>query len=67
MGFFTLEAARIVGPRGRIIAADIQAKMLDVLRRRAERAEALEGRNVDAPGTMELTMHTAMSIFVRSK
>lgn len=38
MGFFTLEAARLVGPSGRVIAADIQEKMLSGVRRRARRA-----------------------------
>jgi SAM-dependent methyltransferase len=42
MGFFTLEAARLVGPKGRVVAVDIQLKMLEVLRRRAERAGLLE-------------------------
>jgi len=35
MGFFTLELARQVGPSGRIVAVDIQPKMLSVLKRRA--------------------------------
>ncbi len=43
MGFFTLELARRVGPSGRVIAVDVQPKMLDALRRRARRA-GLEGR-----------------------
>jgi len=38
MGFFTLELAHLVGPTGRIIAVDVQPKMLEGLRRRAERA-----------------------------
>ncbi|HTP57730.1 MAG TPA: methyltransferase domain-containing protein [Spirochaetia bacterium] len=38
MGFFTLELARMVGPRGRVIAVDIQPRMLAGLRRRATRA-----------------------------
>jgi ubiquinone/menaquinone biosynthesis C-methylase UbiE len=38
MGFFTLEMARLVGPTGRVIAVDIQEKMLAALRRRAEKA-----------------------------
>jgi tRNA A58 N-methylase Trm61 len=38
MGFFTLELARIVGPHGRVVAVDVQERMLAVLRRRAERA-----------------------------
>jgi ubiquinone/menaquinone biosynthesis C-methylase UbiE len=38
MGYFTLELARLVGPHGRVIAVDIQPRMLAGLRRRAERA-----------------------------
>lgn len=42
MGFFTLELARLVGPRGRVIAVDIQRKMIDKLKRRAEKAGVSE-------------------------
>jgi|Deesub1362B_J571_1020462.scaffolds.fasta_scaffold00010_53 ubiquinone/menaquinone biosynthesis C-methylase UbiE len=38
MGFFTLEIAKMVGPEGRVIAVDLQASMLEVLKRRAEKA-----------------------------
>ena len=38
MGFFTLELARMVGSTGRVIAVDIQPRMLAGLRRRAARA-----------------------------
>jgi ubiquinone/menaquinone biosynthesis C-methylase UbiE len=38
MGFFTLELARLVGPQGRVVAIDLQEKMLAALRRRAGRA-----------------------------
>jgi ubiquinone/menaquinone biosynthesis C-methylase UbiE len=38
MGFFTLPLAQMVGPSGRVIAVDVQEKMLSGLRRRAERA-----------------------------
>ena len=47
MGFFTLELARLVGPSGRVIAVDVQPKMLDALRGRARRAgleERIEAR-----------------------
>lgn len=43
MGFFTLELARLVGPSGRVIAVDIQPKMLQRLERRAAKAD-LDGR-----------------------
>jgi ubiquinone/menaquinone biosynthesis C-methylase UbiE len=35
MGFFTLELAEMVGAAGRVVAIDIQAKMLEKLKRRA--------------------------------
>jgi SAM-dependent methyltransferase len=38
MGFFTLDIARLVGPGGRVVAIDVQPKMLDALKRRAKRA-----------------------------
>jgi ubiquinone/menaquinone biosynthesis C-methylase UbiE len=43
MGFFTLDLVRMVGPEGRVVAIDLQEKMLAGLRRRAQRA-GLEGR-----------------------
>ena len=42
MGFFALELARLVGPGGRVIAVDLQPRMLDGLRRRAEKARLLD-------------------------
>jgi SAM-dependent methyltransferase len=42
MGFFTLDLARIVGPKGRVVAVDLQARMLAGLRRRAARAGLLD-------------------------
>ena len=38
MGFFTIPIARMIGPSGRVVAADIQARMLSGLRRRAAKA-----------------------------
>ena len=38
MGFFTLVLARLVGDSGRVVAVDVQQKMLDGLRRRADKA-----------------------------
>jgi len=42
MGFFTLELARLVGPSGRVVAVDVQPKMLDRLKRRAAKAGFIE-------------------------
>ncbi len=46
MGFFTLELARRVGPRGRVIAVDIQPRMIVGLQRRLAKAGLSE--RVDA-------------------
>jgi len=53
MGFFTLELARLVGPSGRVVAVDIQSRMLGSLRRRARRAglaERIDARQVPEDG-----------------
>ncbi|HEV2447121.1 MAG TPA: methyltransferase domain-containing protein [Candidatus Sulfopaludibacter sp.] len=42
MGFFTLELARQVGAAGRVIAVDIQPRMIEGLKRRAAKAGVLE-------------------------
>jgi len=42
MGYFTIPMAKVVGPGGRVIAVDLQPKMLDGLRRRAQRAGVLD-------------------------
>jgi ubiquinone/menaquinone biosynthesis C-methylase UbiE len=38
MGFFTLDLARLAGSSGRVVAVDVQPRMLDVLRRRVAKA-----------------------------
>jgi ubiquinone/menaquinone biosynthesis C-methylase UbiE len=42
MGFFTLPVARMVGPTGRVVAIDLQPKMISALRRRAKKRGLLE-------------------------
>lgn len=37
-GYYTLKLAQMVGPEGRVLAVDIQPQMLEMLKRRAERA-----------------------------
>ncbi len=46
MGFFTVELARLVGASGRVVALDIQSKMLDGLKRRLAKAGLLERVNI---------------------
>jgi ubiquinone/menaquinone biosynthesis C-methylase UbiE len=53
MGFFTLEIARRVGPSGRVVALDLQQRMLAGLQRRARRArlaDRIEARLVTGHG-----------------
>lgn len=42
MGFFSLPLARLVGPEGLVVCVDVQRKMIDGLRRRAQRAGLLD-------------------------
>ncbi|HSB06148.1 MAG TPA: class I SAM-dependent methyltransferase [Thermodesulfobacteriota bacterium] len=42
MGFFTMELARLVGRSGRVVAIDVQPKMLVELRRRAGKAGLID-------------------------
>lgn len=54
MGFFTTALARLAGPSGRVVAVDIQPRMIAVLKRRVERAGLL-GRldaRVTTPDTL---------------
>jgi len=46
MGFFTIELARRVGPKGRVVAVDVQPRMIAGLKRRLARAGLLQ--RVDA-------------------
>jgi len=54
MGFFTLELARQVGASGRVIAIDIQPKMIAKLKRRTAKAGVLDRMEVRLaqPGSM---------------
>ena len=56
MGFFTLELARRVGPTGRVIAVDVQPKMIKRLKRRAATANLAEriDARVTRPDSMQL-------------
>lgn len=71
MGFFTLELARQVGPSGRVIAVDVQPRMLAGLKRRlvkaglAERVDARLAKEdsmslQDIKGTVDFTLAIAV-------
>lgn len=52
MGFFSLPIAKIVGPSGKVLAVDIQQKMLKNLKRRAHKADLY---NIEPMNPDELT------------
>jgi SAM-dependent methyltransferase len=71
MGFFTLELARRVGPSGRVIAVDLQPKMIAGLKRRlaktglGERVDVRLGSGesmgvADLAGTVDFTLAFAV-------
>ncbi|MGE5326408.1 MAG: class I SAM-dependent methyltransferase [Deltaproteobacteria bacterium] len=71
MGFFTLELARLVGPAGRVVAVDVQNKMLEKLRHRAvkqrlqERIEIrLVGKDSMALGDLNARVDFALAFAV---
>ena len=57
MGFFTLAAARLAGPSGRVVAVDLQPKMLAGLERRARKAGL--GARIDTRQAQDTTLGVA--------
>ncbi len=57
MGFFTLPLAQLVGPTGRVIAVDVQSRMIARLKRRAEKQNLLD--RIDARVTSAETIGVA--------
>ena len=57
MGFFTIPLGRLVGPGGKVVAVDLQPRMIEGLRRRARRAGVADRVHtiVSAPGDAGLT------------
>jgi ubiquinone/menaquinone biosynthesis C-methylase UbiE len=67
MGFFTLPMARMVGPRGRVVAVEMQPKMLAALERRARKADLLERielrqAEADELGLTDLVGHVDLAV-----
>jgi tRNA A58 N-methylase Trm61 len=56
MGFFTLPLARMVGAAGRVVAVDIQPKMLAVLERRARKLGLLDRIETRVTGPNQLSI-----------
>jgi SAM-dependent methyltransferase len=54
MGFFTIPLARLVGTSGRVIAVDLQPRMIAGLKRRAAKASVLDRieTRICSPGTL---------------
>lgn len=66
LGYFTLEMARLVGSTGRVVAVDLQKKMVEGLRRRAAKAglaERIECR-LAGEGSLELSNYAGRADFV---
>jgi ubiquinone/menaquinone biosynthesis C-methylase UbiE len=42
MGMFSIALAQLVGSKGKVVAVDVQQKMLDVLQKRAQKANVLD-------------------------
>jgi ubiquinone/menaquinone biosynthesis C-methylase UbiE len=65
MGFFTLELARRVGDTGRVVAVDVQPRMIAGLKRRATRERLLDriDTRVVASESMGLTDLTGKADF----
>ncbi len=60
MGFFSLPAARMVGPNGRVVCIDVQAKMIESLKKRARKSDLMDRIDTrlsssDSLGVDELT------------
>lgn len=66
MGFFTLEIAKLVGPSGRVVAVDVQSRMIEGLKRRARKAGLLDriDARVVSPTSMQLAEVNAVADFV---
>ena len=54
MGFFTIELAKDVGPAGRVVAVDVQSRMISGLKRRL--AKAGVAKQVDARLSSETSL-----------
>jgi len=67
-GYFTIEAARLVGPEGRVVCVDVQPGMVEVLaerlrRERAERARSIVGDATRLP-LADRSIDAAFLVFV---
>lgn len=63
MGYFTLPLARLVGPKGKVVAVDLQAKMLKTLAARAAKkglAARIETRLAPEAGLNLTDLHESM-------
>jgi ubiquinone/menaquinone biosynthesis C-methylase UbiE len=66
MGFFTLEIAKLVGFSGRVVAVDVEPRMIERLERRARKAGLLDkiDARVVSPASMQLADLDAIADFV---
>lgn len=54
MGYFTIPLARMVGPKGRVVAVDLQEKMLNALESRAKKAGLFDRLDLRLAGSDRL-------------
>jgi len=66
MGFFSIAMARIVGPSGRVLAVDLQERMLETLRARAARAGVLERVTTHRASKTDLGSHDPVDFALAS-
>ncbi len=59
-GFFTLEAARLLGPGGKVLAIDVSQEMLDACQRRAAEAGITSVQTVLAEADDEIPLHSGV-------
>jgi ubiquinone/menaquinone biosynthesis C-methylase UbiE len=69
MGFFSLDTARLLGPEGRLVCVDVQARMIEVLRKRAAKAglsDRIDARvcSTDSLGIDDLTDQLDLALVI---
>ena len=64
IGYFTIPMAKMVGPGGRVIAADIQSSMLEGIQKRASRAGVADRISLHLAGAASLNLTTRVDFIL---
>jgi ubiquinone/menaquinone biosynthesis C-methylase UbiE len=78
MGFYSLDTAKLIGPQGRLVCVDVQRRMIEKLRRRADKAGLSDRIDVrlcgpdslgveDLGGSVDLALVIAVAHEVRDR